>query len=159
MYQRAARRRGRDQQLAANVDGVLIVCGLDRPLRAGRVDRVVTLAWDAGAEPALVLAKADLPTSRTSRSAPRPGRTRASTSSPRPWSTAAASTACGPSWPAARFPGSVGLWADHEAVATAFADVDDLPAPERLAGWQAPGREAGADRRARPQRPRGRRRR
>ena len=48
------------QQLAANVDGVLVVCGLDRPVRAGRIDRFVTLAWDAGAVPTVVLAKADL---------------------------------------------------------------------------------------------------
>jgi ribosome biogenesis GTPase len=48
------------QQLAANVDGVLAVCGLDRPVKAGRIDRVATLAWEAGAVPAVVLAKADL---------------------------------------------------------------------------------------------------
>ncbi len=48
------------QQLAANVDGVLVVCGLDRPVRAGRIDRFVTLAWDAGAVPTVILAKADL---------------------------------------------------------------------------------------------------
>lgn len=48
------------QQLAANVDGVLVVCGLDRPVRAGRIDRFVTLAWDAGAVASVVLAKSDL---------------------------------------------------------------------------------------------------
>jgi ribosome biogenesis GTPase len=48
------------QQLAANIDGMLVVCGLDRPVRAGRIDRFVTLAWDAGAVPTVVLAKADL---------------------------------------------------------------------------------------------------
>jgi ribosome biogenesis GTPase len=48
------------QQVAANVDGVLVVCGLDRPVRAGRIDRFVTLAWDAGAVPTVVLTKADL---------------------------------------------------------------------------------------------------
>ena len=48
------------QQLAANVDAVLVVCGLDRPVKAGRIDRVVTLAWEAGAVPVVVLAKADL---------------------------------------------------------------------------------------------------
>src|SRR5690606_30896023 len=31
------------QPLAANVDVVLVVCGLDRPLRAGRIDRTITL--------------------------------------------------------------------------------------------------------------------
>lgn len=48
------------QHLAANVDVVLVVCGLDRPIRAGRIDRVATLAWEAGAVPAVVLTKADL---------------------------------------------------------------------------------------------------
>ena len=48
------------QSLAANVDAVLVVCGLDRPVKPGRLDRVITLARDAGAEPAVVLAKADL---------------------------------------------------------------------------------------------------
>lgn len=52
-----------DQQLlAANLDLVLIVCGLDRPVRAGRVQRGEALAWDAGAHPVLVLTKADLAT-------------------------------------------------------------------------------------------------
>ncbi len=46
--------------LAANVDVVVLVCGLDRPVKEGRINRVVTLAWDAGAIPAVVLAKADL---------------------------------------------------------------------------------------------------
>lgn len=46
------------QSLAANVDVVLIACGLDRPVRAGRVQRVAAQAWDAGAEPVLVLTKA-----------------------------------------------------------------------------------------------------
>jgi ribosome biogenesis GTPase len=48
------------QALAANVDLVLLVCGLDRPVRAGRIRRGEALAWDAGATPVLVLAKADL---------------------------------------------------------------------------------------------------
>jgi ribosome biogenesis GTPase len=52
---------GEEQQLlAANVDLVLLVCGLDRPVTAGRVQRGEALAWDAGAHPLLVLAKADL---------------------------------------------------------------------------------------------------
>jgi len=46
--------------VAANVDLVLIVCGLDRPVRAGRVQRFVAQARDAGATPALVLTKTDL---------------------------------------------------------------------------------------------------
>jgi ribosome biogenesis GTPase / thiamine phosphate phosphatase len=47
-----------EQPLAANVDVVFLVCGLDRPLKAGRVQRGAALAWDAGAEPVVVLTKA-----------------------------------------------------------------------------------------------------
>lgn len=50
----------REQALVANVDLVLIVCGLDRPVRLGRIQRTMTLANDAGAESLVVLTKADL---------------------------------------------------------------------------------------------------
>jgi ribosome biogenesis GTPase / thiamine phosphate phosphatase len=54
---------GEDHQLlAANLDLVLLVCGLDRPVAAGRIQRGEALAWDAGAQPLLVLTKADLAT-------------------------------------------------------------------------------------------------
>jgi ribosome biogenesis GTPase len=48
-----------EQALVANVDVVLIVCGLDRPVRTGRIQRTVALALDAGADPLVVLTKAD----------------------------------------------------------------------------------------------------
>lgn len=48
------------QLLAANVDLVLLACGLDRPITAGRIQRGEALAWDAGAHPVLVLTKADM---------------------------------------------------------------------------------------------------
>jgi ribosome biogenesis GTPase len=48
------------QSLAANVDLLLLVCGLDRRVRPGRIRRGEALAWDAGATPILVLTKADL---------------------------------------------------------------------------------------------------
>ncbi len=51
---------GGEQLLAANVDLVIIVAGLDRPVKAGRLQRLATLATDAGAEPLVVLTKADL---------------------------------------------------------------------------------------------------
>jgi ribosome biogenesis GTPase len=47
-----------EQVLAANVDVVLLVCGVDRPLRAGRIHRGATVARDAGAQPVVVLTKA-----------------------------------------------------------------------------------------------------
>lgn len=48
------------QLLAANIDLVLLVCGVDRRITAGRIQRGEALAWDAGAHPVLVLTKADL---------------------------------------------------------------------------------------------------
>jgi ribosome biogenesis GTPase len=51
---------GGQQVLVANVEMLLVVCGLDRPVKAGRIRRTVALAWDAGAVPAVVLTKADL---------------------------------------------------------------------------------------------------
>lgn len=48
------------QVLAANIDRVLLTFGADRPVRAGRVERSLVLVWDSGAEPVLVLTKADL---------------------------------------------------------------------------------------------------
>ena len=51
---------GNEQQLVANLDTLLVVCGLDRPVKPGRIQRSVALAWDAGASPVVVLTKADL---------------------------------------------------------------------------------------------------
>lgn len=52
--------KGVEQLLAANVDVVGVVCGLDRPVKDGRIQRATLLAHDAGAEPLVVLTKADL---------------------------------------------------------------------------------------------------
>ncbi len=49
------------QALAANVELVLITCGLDRPVRAGRIHRAAAQAWDADAHPVLLLTKAGAP--------------------------------------------------------------------------------------------------
>lgn len=51
---------GGEQPLVANLDVLLIVCGLDRPVKPGRIQRSTALAWDAGAVPVVVLTKADL---------------------------------------------------------------------------------------------------
>ncbi len=48
-----------DQVLVANVDVVAFVHGLDRPLPPGRLERFLVLAWDSGAQPAVILTKAD----------------------------------------------------------------------------------------------------
>lgn len=52
--------REEHQPLAANVDVVLLVHGFDRPLRPGKLERFLVLAWNAGATPIVVLTKADL---------------------------------------------------------------------------------------------------
>ncbi|HEX2148880.1 MAG TPA: ribosome small subunit-dependent GTPase A [Actinomycetota bacterium] len=57
---RRSGRGGVEQLLAANVDIVLLVCGLDRPVTPGRVHRGAVQAWDAGASAVVVLNKADL---------------------------------------------------------------------------------------------------
>ena len=59
LLRRAAGKHEREQSLVANVDLVLVVCGLDRPVRGGRIQRTVAIAVDAGAESLVVLTKAD----------------------------------------------------------------------------------------------------
>jgi ribosome biogenesis GTPase / thiamine phosphate phosphatase len=49
-----------EQVLAANVDVVLLVMGLDNDYNIRRLERYLTTAWDSGASPALVLTKLDL---------------------------------------------------------------------------------------------------
>ncbi len=60
----AIRRTSRDgtteQVLVANVETMLVLHGLDRPHRVGRLERLCILTWDAGAEPVIVLTKTDL---------------------------------------------------------------------------------------------------
>jgi ribosome biogenesis GTPase len=51
---------GEPQAIAANVDLVLIVAGLDRPVKPGRLLRATTQAWEAGATPLVVLTKVDV---------------------------------------------------------------------------------------------------
>jgi ribosome biogenesis GTPase len=46
--------------VAANVDRVLLVHGINRSLNRRRLERELVIAWESGAQPAVVLAKADL---------------------------------------------------------------------------------------------------
>lgn len=48
------------QVLAANIDTVFIVCGLDRDYNPRRIERYVTLVYNCGAEPVVILTKSDL---------------------------------------------------------------------------------------------------
>ena len=49
-----------EQVLAANVDVVFIVSSLNEDLNLRRLERYLTLAWESGARPVVVLTKADL---------------------------------------------------------------------------------------------------
>lgn len=60
LLERRSVRSGARHPLVANIDQVLITCGLDRPLNPGRIHRSATIAWEAGAAPTVVLTKADL---------------------------------------------------------------------------------------------------
>lgn len=50
----------KEQVLAANVDVVFIVTSLNEDLNLRRLERYVTLAWESGATPVILLTKADL---------------------------------------------------------------------------------------------------
>ncbi len=49
-----------EQIVAANVDTVLLVSGLDHDFNPRRIERYLAAAWDSGATPVVVLNKADL---------------------------------------------------------------------------------------------------
>ncbi|MEO8593650.1 MAG: ribosome small subunit-dependent GTPase A [Candidatus Solibacter sp.] len=57
---RAAGRREDQQPIAANVDTVFLVCGLDGDFNLRRLERYLTLAAESGADPVVVLNKSDL---------------------------------------------------------------------------------------------------
>jgi len=52
--------RGRGQVLASNLDCVLLAMGLDRDFNPARMERLLALAMGSGAQPVIVLTKADL---------------------------------------------------------------------------------------------------
>jgi ribosome biogenesis GTPase / thiamine phosphate phosphatase len=62
--------RTAEQVIAANVDTIFLVQSLNRDLNPRRLERYLALLWESGAEPVVVLSKADL--------APDPERGRAS---------------------------------------------------------------------------------
>jgi ribosome biogenesis GTPase len=49
-----------EQVVAANVDVLFLVSSLNQDLNVRRIERYMTLAWESGADPVLVLTKADL---------------------------------------------------------------------------------------------------
>lgn len=52
--------RTEEQILAANIDVLFLVTGLDRDFNLRRLERYLVLAWESGASPVIVLNKADL---------------------------------------------------------------------------------------------------
>jgi len=50
----------RQQIIAANIDTVFIVCGLDRDFNLRRIERYLTLVYNCALNPVIVLTKADL---------------------------------------------------------------------------------------------------
>ena len=52
--------KAEEHVLAANVDTVLLVSGLDGDFNPRRLERYLTAAWDSGANPVLVLTKLDV---------------------------------------------------------------------------------------------------
>ena len=55
-----AGRKTEEQIVAANVDVVFLVSSLNREFNPRRIERYLTLAWDSGARPVIVLNKVDL---------------------------------------------------------------------------------------------------
>lgn len=49
-----------EQTVAANIDTIFIVVGLDSNFNARRIERYLAIAWESGAVPVLLLNKADL---------------------------------------------------------------------------------------------------
>jgi ribosome biogenesis GTPase / thiamine phosphate phosphatase len=59
-YRRAVGKREERQAIAANLDLVFLVCGLDGDFNLRRLERYLTLAAEAGVAPVIVLNKADV---------------------------------------------------------------------------------------------------
>ncbi len=64
VVRRAAGEQEVEQVVAANVDVLFVVSSMDGDLNPGRLERYLTLAWESGADPVVVLTKADLCESR-----------------------------------------------------------------------------------------------
>ncbi len=59
LTRRAPGRVPEPQVLAANVDDIFVMHGLDRPLNLNRLERQLVIAWASGATPFVLLTKAD----------------------------------------------------------------------------------------------------
>lgn len=59
LVRKAAGRAVAPQVLAANLDLVLVACGLDLDWNPARLERLLAVVWESGAQPLVVLTKAD----------------------------------------------------------------------------------------------------
>ncbi|WP_404869733.1 ribosome small subunit-dependent GTPase A [Kitasatospora griseola] len=60
IIRKGAHKRSEGQVLAANIDTVLIAVSLAAEPDLGRIERLLALAWESGADPLIVLTKSDL---------------------------------------------------------------------------------------------------
>jgi ribosome biogenesis GTPase len=60
LSRKVAGRRTREQVVAANVDVVFVVMGLDGDFSVRRLERLLALVWESGARPVVLLNKLDL---------------------------------------------------------------------------------------------------
>ena len=67
LVRRAAGEQEVEQVVAANVDVLFVVTSMDADLNPARLERYLTLAWESGADPVVVLTKADLCENREER--------------------------------------------------------------------------------------------
>jgi ribosome biogenesis GTPase / thiamine phosphate phosphatase len=60
LVRKAAGRQDEEQVVASNIDIVFLVSALTRVLNLRRLERYLALAWSSGAQPVIILTKADL---------------------------------------------------------------------------------------------------
>jgi ribosome biogenesis GTPase len=60
LVRQASGSRTEPQALAANIDVIMVLLPLDRSIVPRQIERFLALAWDSGAQPVLILTKADL---------------------------------------------------------------------------------------------------
>ena len=87
-----------EQVLAANIDQVLVVAGLDRPRKEGRLQRAIVQVHDAEATPVIVLTKADVVAYMQGGAKPAP-RAAAPSADPSPGTAPPSAGPCFSGWP------------------------------------------------------------
>ena len=60
LYRSSCGKRSDKQVIAANIDYIFIISGLDQDFNIRRLERYVTMAWESGAQPVLILNKLDI---------------------------------------------------------------------------------------------------